>query len=59
MPFKSNAQRKAMNAKCGRGEIPQHVCDEFNAASKGMKLPARAGSKKKAHSYIHRIISHR
>ena len=43
MPYKSRAQAKAMNAKCGRGEIKQAVCDEFNAATKGYfsRLPAR------------------
>lgn len=45
MPYKSDAQRKAMNAKCGRGEIKQSVCNEFNAASKGLRLPARVAAK--------------
>ena len=43
MPFKSKAQQRAMNAKCGRGEIKQAVCNEFNDASKGVKLPERIG----------------
>lgn len=39
MPFKSEAQRKYMNAAASRGEIPKATVDEFNKASKGMKLP--------------------
>jgi hypothetical protein len=39
MPFKSEAQRKAMNAKATKGEIPKKVVEEYNSASKGMKLP--------------------
>lgn len=48
MPLKSKAQQKAMNAKCARGEVPQKVCDEFNAASKGKikNLPERKTKKK-------------
>lgn len=46
MPYKSDKQRKAMNARCGRGEVPQKVCDEFNAASKGMHLPKKAPKRK-------------
>ena len=41
MPYKSEAQRKYMNAAAGRGEISKSVVDEFNQASKGMKLPKR------------------
>jgi hypothetical protein len=41
-PFKSEAQRKAMNAKAARGEIPKAVVEEFNQASKGKKLPEKA-----------------
>lgn len=39
MPFKSEAQRKFMNAAANRGEIKKSVVDEYNQASKGMKLP--------------------
>jgi len=46
MPYKSEARRKRMNAGCARGEIPQEVCDEFNAASKGKKLPKRVAKRK-------------
>ena len=45
MPYKSQAQRKAMNAKCNRGEIKKSVCKEFNAASRGMRLPERVHKK--------------
>lgn len=38
-PFKSEAQRKFMNAAASRGDIPQKTVDEFNQASKGKKLP--------------------
>lgn len=41
MPFKSEAQRKFMNAAANRGEIKKSVVDEFNQASKGMKLPKK------------------
>ena len=41
MPFKSEAQRKYMNAAAARGEIPKKTVDEFNQASKGMKLPEK------------------
>lgn len=34
-----------MNAAAARGEIAQSTVDEFNQASKGMKLP----------EYIHRL----
>jgi len=51
MPYKSNAQRKAMNAMCGRGEIKQSICDEFNKASAGKKLPARVKRKKGFKTY--------
>lgn len=47
MPFKSEAQRKAMNAKANRGEISKKVINEFNTASKGLKLPAKVKKKKK------------
>lgn len=43
MPYKSEAQRKFMNAAANRGEIKPSVVDEFNKASKGMKLPEKVG----------------
>lgn len=41
MPFKSDAQRKFFNAN--RKKIGAKVVDEFNEASKGMKLPKKKG----------------
>ena len=38
-PYKSESQRRALNAKASRGEIPKATVDEFNQASKGKKLP--------------------
>lgn len=46
MPYKSNAQRKKFHAMLGRGEIAKAVVAEFDAASKGKKLPARINPKK-------------
>lgn len=46
MPFKSEAQRKKMNELASQGKIKQSVVDEFNTASKGMKLPERITPKK-------------
>lgn len=43
MPYKSDKQRKYFNAN--RDKIGGKVVDEFNDASKGMKLPMRAGKK--------------
>jgi hypothetical protein len=39
MPFKSNAQRRYMNANAGK--IGKKVVSEFNKASSGMSLPER------------------
>lgn len=47
MPYKSQAQRRAMNAKAARGEIAQSVVDEFNAASKGKSLPEKSAKSKR------------
>lgn len=38
MPYKSAKQEKFFNAERGK-KVPAKVVDEFNAASKGMKLP--------------------
>jgi hypothetical protein len=46
IPFKSESQRKAMNAKASRGEISKKVINEFNSASKGLKLPQKIKKKK-------------
>ena len=42
MPFKSKAQMAFMNANRAKMERQGVDVDEFNAASKGMKLPERA-----------------
>ena len=42
MPYKSDSQRKKFHAMLERGEISKAVVDEFDAASKGKKLPERA-----------------
>jgi hypothetical protein len=42
MPYKSDAQRKAMHAKADAGEISKAVIQEMDQKSKGMKLPAKA-----------------
>lgn len=39
MPYKSLAQERYFNAN--RDKLGAKVVDEFNAASRGMKLPAR------------------
>ncbi len=39
MPYKSSAQRRAFHAKEAAGEISPAVVAEFDAASKGKKLP--------------------
>lgn len=46
MPYVSNAQRRLFHAKEARGEISSATVDEFDQASKGMKLPERVGKKK-------------
>ena len=46
MPYKSDAQRRLFHAKLSRGEIKKSVVDEFDQASKGMKLPERKKKKK-------------
>lgn len=47
MPYKSQAQRKAMNAMALRGEIDKAVVAEFNAKSRGKKLPFKVKKKKR------------
>lgn len=54
MPFKSQAQRKFMNAAAARGDIKQSVVNEFNKASKGMKLPEHV--KKSKYSRMKKIL---
>lgn len=50
MPYKSDAQRRKFHAMLGRGEISKAVVDEFDHASKGMKLPEHVAKKKKKSS---------
>jgi hypothetical protein len=52
MPFASNSQRKFMNAAAARGDIKQSTVDEFNKASKGMKLPEKAAKAKPASPWM-------
>lgn len=47
MPYKSDAQRRKFHAMEARGEIASSVVKEFDAASKGKKLPPKAKRKKK------------
>lgn len=48
MPYKSDAQRKKFHALLAEGKIAPEVVAEYDKASKGKKLPARIGPKKKA-----------
>jgi len=50
MPFKSKAQAAYFNANKGKLEKQGVDVDEWNAASKGMKLPARTGNMHSADS---------
>ena len=45
MPYVSDAQRRAMHAKGARGEIKPAIVREYDKASKGRKLPAKAAKK--------------
>jgi hypothetical protein len=47
MPYKSMAQEHFMNMEANNGNISPKVVDEFNKASKGMKLPQYANGKPK------------
>jgi hypothetical protein len=47
MPFKSRAQQAYFNANRAKLEREGVDVDEWNAASKGMKLPKRAKGKDK------------
>jgi hypothetical protein len=47
MPFKSEAQRAYFNANRAKLEREGVDVDEWNSASKGMKLPKRAKGKDK------------
>lgn len=47
MPYKSEAQRRKFHAMEDRGEISHKVVAEFDAASKGKKLPKKVKAKKR------------
>lgn len=42
MPYKSDRQRKFFNSPTGKSKLGQEKVNEFNQASKGMKLPDHA-----------------
>ena len=44
MPFKSLAQERWGNSPAGKAALGNKL-QEFNSASKGLKLPARVGKK--------------
>ena len=48
MPYVSYAQRKYFNANRAKLEKQGVNVDEWNSASKGMKLPAKVKPKKKS-----------
>jgi hypothetical protein len=53
MPYKSKKQERYMHAAEKRGDISKKVVDEFDAASKGKKLPESAdGSHEQSHKQI-------
>ncbi len=41
-PYASKSQRKKFHAMLARGEISQATVDEWDAATRGKKLPERA-----------------
>lgn len=45
MPYVSNAQRKKFHVLEKEGKISPKVVDEYDAATKGMKLPEHVKSK--------------
>jgi hypothetical protein len=46
MPYKSDQQRKKFHVLEKQGKISPKVVDEFDQASKGMKLPKKVKRKK-------------
>ncbi len=46
MPYKSDAQRKKFHVLESQGKISKKIVDEFDKASKGMKLPEHVPKKK-------------
>lgn len=53
MPYKSKAQEAYFNANKPAMEAKGVDVGEWNAASKGIKLPAKVKLKGEAHSYDH------
>ena len=47
MPYESNAQRKYFNANRSKLEAQGVNVDEWNSASKGMKLPQKVTHRQK------------
>lgn len=47
MPYVSEAQRGKFHELLKQGKISQATVDEFDKASKGLKLPARSGAQAK------------
>lgn len=45
-PYKSDAQRKKFHVLYSQGRISKQTLDEFDKASKGLKLPERIKKKK-------------
>lgn len=48
MPYKSDAQRKKFHSLLAKGKIAKKVVDEYDATSKGKKLPEKVKKKKKS-----------
>ena len=48
MPYRSDAQRKKFHVLLKQGKISESVVDEYDKASKGLRLPEHA--KKSRHS---------
>lgn len=46
MPYKSSQQRKFFHAALARGDVPVSTVNEFDKASKDVKLPKFAKIKK-------------
>ena len=46
MPYKSDAQRRKFHAMLNRGEISRKTVEEWDRASKGMRLPEHVKKKK-------------
>lgn len=55
MPWKSDQQRKWGNSPSGKKSMGEEKVNEFNEASKGMKLPKKSLSTLPSH--IHRVTT--